>query len=60
MTEGGREKAEVVEALTERAVRLWGPERARAARANIAEAAGYVRVIAENPPPDGAAPLFHP
>ena len=49
-----------MEDLTERAVRLWGPERARAAHANIAEAAEYVRIITENPPPDEAAPLFHP
>ena len=49
-----------LEAMTERAIRLWGPERARAARRTIAEAAEHARVIAENPPPDDAAPLFHP
>ena len=53
-------KAEIVQALTERAERLWGVERARAARENINEAAKYVWLIAEHPPDDDEAPLFHP
>ena len=53
-------KAEVVKALTERAERLWGIERAQAARENIREAAEYVWLIAEHPPDDEEAPLFHP
>ena len=55
-----RERAELVEALTERAVRLWGPDRARTARANIEEAALYVHLIEKSPPPDDSAPLFSP
>lgn len=51
---------EIIQALTERAVRLWGPERAEAARSNIAEAAMYIKVIGDNPPGPDVAPLFHP
>ncbi len=53
-------KAEIVKALTERAKGLWGAERAREARDNIEEAAKYVWLIAEHPPDDYEAPLFHP
>ena len=53
-------KAEIVKALTERAKGLWGAERAREARENIEEAAKYVWLIAEHPPDDEEAPLFHP
>ena len=60
MADENAAKAEIVQALTERAERLWGAERARAARENIREAAEYVWLIAENPPDDDEAPLFHP
>ena len=46
--------------LPREAERLWGAERARAARENIREAAEYVWLIAEHPPDDDEAPLFHP
>lgn len=50
----------MVRDLTERAERLWGPERARAALSNIREAAEYVLLIGRHPPDDDEAPLFHP
>ena len=60
MADENAAKAEIVQALTERAERLWGAERAQAARENIREAAEYVWLIAEHPPDDDEAPLFHP
>ena len=54
------DKEEIASALTERAERLWGPERAEKARANIEEAAEYIWLIGGHPLTNDDAPLFHP
>jgi hypothetical protein len=54
------DKEAIKEALTDTAERLWGPERAASARANIEEAAEYIRLIGEYPLTHDDAPLFHP
>lgn len=53
-------KEAIGSALTERAERLWGPERAAKARANIEEAAEYIWLIGRHPLTNDDAPLFHP
>ncbi len=53
-------KESVTTALTERAQRLWGLDRARQAQGNIEEAAEYVWLIAGHPLTNDDAPLFHP